>query len=91
MQKPLFPWWRLQAIVNAEVQRIAPNSRIIASVQHIDDAIAWDDECEGLGRVPWFCDYIVLSDDPASRAIIPTLNAAMAHWQSHYDLGVTCE
>lgn len=69
MQKPLCPWWRLQAIADAEVEGIAPNSRIIASVQHIDDATAWDDECEGLGRVRWFCSYIVPPDDPATRAM----------------------
>ena len=88
--KQLCPWWRLQVIAEAEVARLAPYSLIIPCVQHNDDEIVWDDECEGVGRVPWRCHYLVPPGNP-ERALVSILNRAMAPWQSRYDLGVTRE
>lgn len=88
MQKPLCPWWQLQAIADAEVARLAPDSSIVPCVQHNDDEIVWDDECEGLGRASWRCDYFVPPGDPA-RTLVPILNSAIAPWQARYDLGLT--
>jgi len=89
MLKKLCPEWRLQQLADAEVARLAPHRRIIACVQHFSDEVTWDEECEDLGRAPWFCGYILPPDDPSARELVPILNRMMARWQARYDLGLT--
>jgi hypothetical protein len=89
MPKLLSPWWRLQAKAQAEVARLAPDCWIIPCVEHDDDRVVWDDECEGLGRVSWRCRYILPPTDKTVRALVPILNDAMARWQACYDLCLT--
>lgn len=91
MPKPLCPWWRLQAIAEAEVERLAAHCRIVPCVEHDDDEVVWGDECKGVGRVAWRCGYILPSDDLTARTLVPRLNEAMRPWQARYDLGLTCD
>jgi hypothetical protein len=88
-QKHLRAEWRLQEIADAEVERVAPGRRIIACVQHFSDSVSWDEDCEEVGRAPWFCGYILPPDDPSAREVISILNRVMAPWQARYDLGLT--
>jgi hypothetical protein len=90
MPKPLGTHWFLQQIADTLVKELAPGRLIIPSVQHKDDQIVWDEDCKGVGRTPWFCRYILSPDDPSAESLVPTLNAAMAHYQELYDLGLTC-
>lgn len=89
MQKRLRAYWELQAIVQAEVNRLLPNGVIVPCIQWDDEAIIWDEECKGVGRVDWRCNYFVPAGHP-ERAFLPMLNAAMAAWQKRYDLALTC-
>src|SRR5579859_3155105 len=87
MSKPLKAHWFLQYVVQQEVVRLAPDLPIIPVVQWDDERIVWDDQCEGLGSVSWTCNYFIPQDHPA-RALVPTLNAAIAPLQARYDLGL---
>ena len=62
---------------------------IVAMNHHDNEQIVWDQEREGVGRVPWRCGYILPPDDASTRALVPILDAAMARWQAHCDLGLT--
>jgi hypothetical protein len=89
MQKHLRALWELQAIADVETCRLAPNLPIVPCIQWDDEAIVWDEECEGLGRVPWYCGFLVPVSHPA-RALLPKLNGTMAAWQARYELALTC-
>ena len=89
MPKPIRAHWFLQALANNAVSHIAPDIAIIPVVEHDDEQIVWGEECEDVGRVAWHCGYILPSDDPALRALLPIFNTAMAPWQERYDLGLT--
>jgi hypothetical protein len=91
MSKVLGKDWFLQAAIDTEVKRLAPGLAITIVVQHNTDQIVWDEECEGLGRVPWYPGYLLPPDDPSVRALVPIFNAAIAPLQQRFDLGVTCE
>jgi hypothetical protein len=83
------PHWFLQQLVSAEVERLAPGLPIVPVVQAYEEQIVWDQECEGIGRAPWFCGYFIPLDHPA-RALKPVLDAAIVPLQTRYDLGVSC-
>jgi hypothetical protein len=89
MQKRLRALWELQAIANAEIGKLAPDLPIVPFIQWDDEAIVWDEECQGLGRVPWRCCFFVPVGHPA-RILLPKLNGMMAAWQARYELALTC-
>jgi hypothetical protein len=91
MPKPIKPQWFLQQLVEMEVARLAPDWPITPVVQYDETEILWDEECEGVGRVQWFCGYLLPPDNPSARAFVSSFNAAMARWRAKYDLGLTCE
>ena len=75
-------------MADMEVKRIAPEARVIPVVQYYDDQIVWSDLCEGVGQVAWHCGYLLSTGDTTERALVPIFNAAIANWQSRYDLGI---
>jgi len=91
MPKPLCTHWFLQQIADRVVAEMAPGFIIVPVVQHHDEEIVWDEDCKGVGRVPWFCGYFISPEDGAARALVTRLNAALAPYQALYDLGVSCD
>jgi hypothetical protein len=89
--KPVKPLWFLQGLVDMEAARLASDCLITPRIQYCDEQIAWDQECEGVGRTPWSWGYFLSPDSPSAKALVPILNAATARWQDKYDLGLTCE
>lgn len=89
MAKPFRPHWMIQQQVSAIVARIAPGLPITPSVQWRDEEITWDEECECVGRAPWFCGYFIPAEYRA--LLLPVLRAAVAPLQSQFDLALTRE
>jgi hypothetical protein len=90
MDTPFKPWWFLQQQVDALVRRWAQELPVTAIVDHDDDAIVWDGECEGFGRVSWDVRMSCPPEHPA-RALLPMIKAEIATLQARYDLGVTSD
>jgi hypothetical protein len=89
MPKPLCTYQFLGSMAREEINRLAPDCLIIPCIHYDNEQIVWDQEGEGVGRVPWRCGYILPPDDVSTRALVPILDAAMARWQAHCDLGLT--
>ena len=89
MRKPIRPQWILQALADAERERIAPGVPITVVVSPIDEEVMRDDECAGVGYAPWRCTYVVASDQDYARAIVPFIDQAMARWRERLYVGVT--
>jgi hypothetical protein len=87
MQKHPCAHWFLETIAQMVVERVAPGRSIIPVIKYDDDQIEWYGKA--FGRSPWWCDYILPTDDSVGPDLVPTLNAAMARWQERYDLALT--
>jgi hypothetical protein len=90
MPKPLCTYRFLKSLAREEINRLVPECLIIPCIHH-DEQIVWDQEREGVGRVPWRCGYILPPGDPSTRALLPILDAAMARWQARCDLGLSSQ
>jgi hypothetical protein len=91
MPKPLCTYRFLESLAREEINRLVPDCLIIPCIHHDDEQIVWDQEREGVGRVPWRCGYILLPGDASTGPLMPILDAAMARWQARCDLRLTSQ
>jgi hypothetical protein len=91
MPKPLCTYRFLESLAREEINRLMPDCLIIPCIHHDDEQIVWDQEREGVGRVPWRCGYILPPGDASTRALVLILDAVMARWQARCDLGLTSQ
>ncbi len=89
MTKQLRHHWQIRELVDSIIARLAPGELIIPRIRMTSN-VAWDEECEGLGRLAWNCDFLCPNLSPTSE-IMCLIRAAIAPWQRRYDIGVTAD
>jgi hypothetical protein len=89
MQKPIRPRWILQALVDAERERIAPGQPIAVTVSPVDEKIERIEDCPGVGYAPWRCTYVVPPDEAHALSLVPVIDEAVGRWREMLFVGVT--
>jgi hypothetical protein len=89
MQKTVRPQWILQALADAERERIAPGLPITVVVSPVGEKAERDKKRPSVGYAPWRCTYHVAPDKEYAQAIVPFIDQALARWRERFDVGVT--